>query len=370
VKPVQRDLTAAPGESFGAAELRRPQPGSLFDRIVPGRLRFLAGLALVMCVVMVIVAQIQGLPIRDPDDALGPSWVRLPLILLVAVLIDVVPRVAYRSWTGLGALESLKQVLVERWPRAQVRFTLVGLVAWYVAYGAFRNLKSAVPFVNDALWDSRMAAWDRVLWLGHDPGPVLHAVLGTGWAAAFFSAIYLLWIGLIPASLAWALAWTRNHAIAAWFVTALAIDWALGVAAYYAFPTLGPIYSNAGDFSSLPENSTWLQATMLDDRVDVLADARGVDALQTIAAFPSLHVGMMVTLCLFVQWNTRSRIARWLCWAMLGLTCLSTMYLGWHFFVDVLGGTAIGALAVVLGAFVSGARRPTHDRAVGALRGE
>ena len=124
------------------------------------------------------------------------------------------------------------------------------------------------------------------------------------------------------------------------------------------------------DFASLPENSTWLPATVMDDRVAVLADARGVDALQTIAAFPSLHVGMMVTLCVFVQWNTRNRVGRWLCWTTLGLTCLSTMYLGWHFFVDVLGGAAIGAAAVVLAAFVSGARRPAPDRPVGTLRGE
>ncbi len=194
-----------------------------------------------------------------------------------------------------GAFAAIRQVLAERWPHDQIRFTLIGLASWYLTYSAFRNLKSAVPFVNDTIWDSQMADLDHVIWLGNDPAAVLHNLLGVGWAAAFLSAVYLLWIGLIPASLAWALTWTRNHAVAAWYVTALAFDWVLGVAAYYAFPTLGPIYSRPVDFMSLPESSKALQSTMMTDRFQVLGGPRASDTLQTIAAFPSLHVGMMVT---------------------------------------------------------------------------
>jgi membrane-associated phospholipid phosphatase len=225
------------------------------------------------------------------------------------------------------------------------------------------------PFVNDKLWDTRFASYDHILWLGHYPAPVLHDLFGTTWAASFFAVIYVLWIGLIPASLAWALAWTRNHVVAAWYITALALDWALGVTAYYVFPTLGPVYSRAGDFASLPHSATTLQTSMMSDRISVLASAHSVDTLQTIAAFPSLHVGMMVTLCLLVHWNTRNRILRALSWLMLGLTVLATLYLGWHFFVDVLGGAAVGALAAWLGGLVVGAR-PSAMRHAGASSSE
>ena len=48
-------------------------------------------------------------------------------------------------------------MVVERWNRDQIVFTLSGLVTWYVAYVAFRNLKSYVPFVTDRLWDTELA---------------------------------------------------------------------------------------------------------------------------------------------------------------------------------------------------------------------
>ncbi len=369
----QQNLTAAPGSPAEAVEAERGL-GAPFRRWVPRQLWALVVLAFVMVVASVLVAESQHLPIRDPDDALGPSWIRLPLILLGAVLIDVVPRFVLRERQGTGVVTAVRQVLAERWPHDQIRFTLIGLVSWYLTYSTFRNLKNAVPFVNDTLWDAQMADLDHLIWLGHDPAAVLHNLLGVGFAAMFLSGIYLLWIGLIPASLAWALTWTRNHALAAWYVTALAFDWVLGVAAYYAFPTLGPIYSRPVDFMSLPESSKALQSTMMTDRFQVLGSPRATDTLQTIAAFPSLHVGMMVTICLLVHWNTRRVLPRVLAWTMLVLTVLATLYLGWHFFIDVLGGAAVGALAAWLGAYATGQRPPRFSaktgHPVGASEGE
>jgi membrane-associated phospholipid phosphatase len=355
VKPTHPEVATVGKPPLAAGEVVRAHTAvRVFDKVVPQRLRFLVLLALVMCVATALVTRWQDLPVRDPDNGLGPSWVRLPLILFGAVLLDVVPRMVLRWRRGVHGLTAVREVLAERWPRAQIQFSLLGLASWYLTYVAFRNLKSAVPFVNDRLWDTKFAGYDRIIWLGHYPGPVLHDLLGTGWASAFFSIVYVLWIGLIPASLAWALAWTRNHTVAAWYITALALDWALGVTAYYLFPTLGPVYSRAGDFSTLPHSATTLQSTMMDDRVAVLLGPHTVDTLQTIAAFPSLHVGMMVTMCLLVHWNTRNRILRGLSWLMLGLTVLATLYLGWHFFVDVLGGAVVGALAAYLGGLVIG----------------
>src|SRR3712207_4860186 len=44
-----------------------------------------------------VMAWIYALPFRDPDIAVGPSCLRLPVILLLAFLIDVLPRTVWRS---------------------------------------------------------------------------------------------------------------------------------------------------------------------------------------------------------------------------------------------------------------------------------
>jgi membrane-associated phospholipid phosphatase len=312
--------------------------------------------ALVLAVATVLVAWHEHLPIRDPNDLAGPTYARLPAILLLAWLLDVVPRAVARSGLRVrSVMRSLRAVMAERWSRAHVLFALSGLGAWYVCYAAFRNLKSYVPFVHPRIYDSMLERIDRSIWLGHRPADVLHSVFGTTWAAQFFSVVYVAWIVLIPITLAIALVWTRRPAAGSWYVTGMAVDWLLGVGAYFLVPTLGPIYSYPQDFAALPHTyATTLQHQLLTDRRSVLADPHATHALQTIAAFPSLHVGMMVTLCLFATWAGMARWIQVTSRIFLALTMLATVYLGWHFFVDVLGGAVLGALGAWIAALATG----------------
>ncbi len=96
-------------------------------------------------------------------------------------------------------------------------------------------------------------------------------------------------------------------------MTAFAVDWVLGVATYFAFPTLGPVYSDPGTFAGLHDTTvTTLQSSMIADRSIVLGDPTGHHAVQTIAAFASLHVGIMVTVCLLVELRAHAgRCASW-----------------------------------------------------------
>jgi membrane-associated phospholipid phosphatase len=48
-------------------------------------------------------------------------------------------------------------------------------------------------------------------------------------------------------------------------------------------------------------------------------------------------------------------------WTFLALTCVATIYLGWHFFVDVLAGLGVGTAAFVLAAKATG--NPLRRRA-------
>jgi hypothetical protein len=320
-----------------------------------GSFRFAVVLSVLLAAAAVAVAVVYHLPLRDPDGVSVPTYVRLPLILLATFLADVVPRAVARARSLRRLPPALVTVVRERWPADHIRFALVGLGAWYLTYVAFRNLKSYVPFVNRHLYDDVLARFDRVLFLGHDPAQVLHDVFGTGAAAHFFSFIYIAWIVLVPASLVVALVWSRDVRAGEWFVTAIAVDWVLGVATYFAVPTLGPVYSEPGLFAQLPH--TWvstLQGTMIQERYDVLAGPFATDAVQTIAAFASLHVGITVTVCLMAELLLMPRWLRGSLWVFLVLTVLCTVYLGWHFFADALGGAVLGAGGVLIAAWGTG----------------
>ncbi len=310
---------------------------------------------LLMLLGTIWIAGTENLPIRDPD-AFIPGYLRMPLIVLAAILTDIVPRAVHRSGYRLKRVPAAwREVAAERWPRSHWTFALSGMAAWYLTYATFRNLKSFVPFVNQNNYDAELNSIDKAIFFGREPADLLHDLIGTGVTAQLMSAVYLVWIFLVPVSIAVALVWTRHNRAGSWYVTAVAFDWALGALLYLLVPTVGPIYSDPDEFTDLPHTyATWLSEKLLDDRVAVLADAWDSGTLQSIAAFASLHVGIMVTICLVAEFVGLARWIRVSAWVFLAATCVSTVYLGWHFFVDVLGGIVLGAIGVWLAAMATG----------------
>ncbi|MFT4263051.1 MAG: phosphatase PAP2 family protein [Nocardioides sp.] len=305
--------------------------------------------------IMLVMSATTNVPLHDPDNVL-PGYIRFPLIVIAVLAVDVVPRVAVASVRRrLAPWRALVHVMRDRWPASHWWFAANGVVSWYVCYAAFRNVKSMAPIANPLRWDDELAHLDSLVLGGHDPARLLHSLLGQGWAAHLLSSVYFLWIAMVPVSIAFALVWTRVGSAGAWFVTAVSVDWLGGAILYYLVPTVGPIYSDHPTFAGLPHTYvTTLANDMWDDRVKVMAAPTTYDGLQTIAAFPSLHVGIMVTITMTVILIRAPRIARIAAWTMLVLTVLATVYLGWHFGADVIGGAALGAFAVWAAAMGTG----------------
>ena len=325
------------------------------SRVYADRFVFAWAAGLVMALATVLIAAVEDLPILDPDSFI-PGYIRFPLIVLGGVLLDIVPRALWRARREPFTLVARwRDVVAERWTKPQVKFALHGVGAWYLTYAAFRNIKSMAPFVNERLYDIDLGRIDRFLFLGHEPAQLLHDVMGTGWAAHVMSGVYMVWIVMVPVTIAIALVWTRHTRAGSWYVTAVAFDWMLGAATYLLLPTVGPIYSDPDTFSMLPTTYvSELQSSMLADRQAVVADPWLADTLQTIAAFASLHVGIMVTICLIVEYVGLARWIRVGAWVFLALTVLATVYLGWHFFVDTLAGAALGSATVWMAAMATG----------------
>ena len=296
-----------------------------------------------------------GHPLKDPDGVAGPAWVRLPGIVLLFLLADVVPRVLRRSRTAGGIRPALREVLSERWPARRLSVVAVGLASFYASYVAYRNLKSFLPFLREKVYDEALLDLDRAMAFGQDPATLLHDLLGTGVTAHVLSAVYLLFLAFVPLSLAAALVWSRSLLTGALYVTALSLDWLLGAASYYLLPSLGPAFAAPELFARLPETGvSRLQENLYEARLEVLADPVGTTAVHGIAGFASLHVAIVLTGCLVAQRLGLPALVTRAMWAFFALTVVSTVYFGWHYLIDDVAGALIGWAAVVLAAKVTG----------------
>jgi membrane-associated phospholipid phosphatase len=311
--------------------------------------------ALVTSAVAVVCAVSLGLPLRDPDGFLGPTYVRLPLIVGLMLAADVVPRAMWRARSLRTLPQQLVHVARERWPWQRLRPALIGLAAFYATYVSYRNLKHFLPLLRPDLVDDELLDLDRAMTGGLAPAEVLHDLLGTGVAASVLSWAYLAFLMFVPASLALALVSRGRGRDASWYVTALCLNWSLGTASYYVLPSRGPIYAEPELFWALPETGTsQLQNSLLMSRWMVLTDPQGTERIQSIAAFASLHVSIIFTAALIAQLTLRSVALRAVLWAFFALTVLATIYFGWHYIVDDIAGLAIGGAAVLLAAWGTG----------------
>ena len=176
----------------------------------------------------------------------------------------------------------------------------------------------------------------------------MHSLLGVGVPTHILSTGYAAFIVFLPLSLAIALVFSRDIRSGLFYATALSVNWVLGAASYFLIPSLGPVYYHPQGFAHLPHSEvTRLQDMLLDQRVEFLVHPTTATP-QSIAAFASLHISMSLTAVLAAHLLGVGRRLKVGLWIWLGLTTLATVYLGWHYFLDDLGGVviALGALGV------------------------
>jgi membrane-associated phospholipid phosphatase len=317
---------------------------------------FAVALALAVGALTWLASYRYNLPLRDPDGLAGPSYVRLPLIVLLFYIADVVPRALIANRGFKNFVQSVKSYTRERWTRSRLSLVVVGLLTFYVVYVGYRNLKGFLPAIRyHVKYDTVLLKLDRAFAFGHDPATVLHHVLGIGIAAHVLALVYVFFLIFVPLSLGAALVWSKNVATGFWYVTALCINWVLGVASYYWVPSVGPFISNAKAFVTLPHTGvTSLQSALLQGRQSYLEDPHATDSVQSVAAFASLHVSVIFTASLICWFVIPSRIVRITMWVYFVLTVLSTIYFGWHYILDDIAGLVIGLISVWVGAKTTG----------------
>jgi len=317
----------------------------------------LVGCAVVMGMLAIVTALALDKSLADPEGFLGPSSLRLPLLLSGAFLADILPRTL---WLSRGHPGRWQEIVLERvrthWTRERMTLVVMGLVCFYITYVSYRNLKSFLPFVIDSKYDRELHVIDNALFLGNEPGLVMQDLLGTGVSAHLLSFVYLWFLPLVPLALTAWLIWSRNISYGYWFVTSQCIAWSLGTLSYYLLPTLGPGFYVAWVYEDVINAGTPTSQLM-----DTLSGARqrvvwaGVeDAVQSTAGFASLHVAITLLVALMIQYTLRSRIVHWIFWVNFALTVVATLYFGWHYVADDVAGILIALLAFYLGGRASG----------------
>lgn len=299
-----------------------------------------------------------GVPMRDPEGFLGPAWVRLPLIGLMFFTAGVVPQAIRR--VGVRPISNLKKVPAEireivrtEWSWKRLGYITTGLLAFYICYVSYRNLKSHLPEARNANWDTELLRLDHWLFLGHNPGPVLHDLLGTQVAAHVLAFAYVAYLPLIPLSLGAFLVWSRDYSRGAWFATALSLNWVLGTISYYLLPTFGPAFVQPEMYRELASTSAGdLQNSLFRAATRFYDDPSG-GATFGIAGFASLHTSVVLTACLFFERTAQKRVVRIAGWIFFILTVLATIYFGWHYLVDDVAGALIAWISVTLGGWAT-----------------
>ena len=292
----------------------------------------------------------------DPEGFLGPSWLRLPLLVLGAMALDMLPRTLWESRLNPALMGGIvRQRWREHWTRERLTLVVMGLVCFYITYVSYRNLKSFLPFImGDEKYDRELHLMDRVLFFGNEPATVLHTIFGTGASAHVLSAVYLWFLPLVPLALAGWLVWSRNITYGYWFATSQCLAWTLGTASYYALPTLGPGFQYGHLYEDLANTgSGQLMDSLYYARQGVIVgDVE--KAVQSVAGFASLHVAITLLVALMVQYTLRNRFLQWVCWINFVITVVATLYFGWHYIADDIAGVAIALVSFWLGGLASG----------------
>jgi hypothetical protein len=306
--------------------------------------------AVVSLLLALVATRIAGVTFRDWEHAVAWRCTWMAGVIGLLVLLDIVIRAGARSRKRVPTWAGMRAVQQERWTPRRLAAAGGALVSFYVTYLAYRNVKSAVPLLRPGdLLDSQLASFDRALFAGNDPAVVLHGVLGTGIAADILALVYMAFFYFVLASLPLALVFSPLPQRGIFYVTAVSLNWALGAVSYLLLPALGPIFATPGVFADLPaSDATHLQGVLLRQRFEFLSDPMAPSAHQGIAAFASLHTSIVFTAAIAAEVSRVGRPVRIALWALAALTTTATVYLGWHYVVDDLGGVVIALVALGL----------------------
>ena len=210
---------------------------------------------------------------------------------------------------------------------------------WYpVAFipATFKELTYLIPLVHPHDFDVQLAAIDQRLfaahptvWLERWTWPALTEVLQLVYATYYFMPIIL-------GAVLWRKAWFERYRF---WVFVVALGFYVSYLGYIAVPATGPRFLPAiKDAQSFPLTGVWLFQGLRE----TLDRAEGI----TRDCFPSGHTEL--TLLVLYYARRFHRRTFWLLLPVGSALIFSTVYLRYHYVIDVIAGAATAALVILI----------------------
>ncbi len=258
------------------------------------------------------------------DRVLPHEWVFGAFLLLIAI--RLLANEAARGWSLVYFGLLLAAIYMVSWTEIEPTAARwrIRLGSYFVVMGiAFYTMGFAIPLLSSQRMDSMLLGWDRAL-LGETPAVTLEPLLRP-WLEDLSMAGYLFFFYYL---LAGPFHYARDDLPAfRKCIVGLFTMYGIAFMGYVELPAGGPHL--AMTFQT-PLHGAWLLNSTLD-----LVN-RGSNSVDV---FPSIHLAVSLYLLLF-DWNHWRRRFWWVL-APCALLWFSTLYLRFHYFVDLLAGVLV-----------------------------
>lgn len=242
------------------------------------------------------------------------------------------------------------------WPWLFQTCCAFGLIATQMAVLSWS--KNMMPHVVGFSSDQLLADLDYAIF-DTDPWLWLHQAMP--WAGPFIDKVYISWapvkflvllvLVVLPQNS------ERSILLCSYFITM-----SLGAISQYLMPSAGPIFFERiglGDrFAAMPI-APWVEVAANYLWQDYTGQSGKLGT--GISAMPSLHVAISAWF-IFVA-RSQFPLLQLVAWPYFVTICVGSVYLGWHYAVDAVGGTLIAVAAL----FIS--RRLIREKEPNAIRG-
>ncbi len=200
-----------------------------------------------------------------------------------------------------------------------------------------------LPAVSPGSLDQQLLDLDMALF-GVEPAMVFDHWI-SGWTTEWFSFFYYSYFFLLASHILPIVFFGRDHQLLAEFALGMTLVSTIGHTCYMLVPGFGPYMDPSLFQHELPEGLWW---TLVNQIVESGGAHKDI--------FPSLHTAIPSFILLF-SFHNRGLYPYRLTWPVVALftanIIVATMFLRWHYLVDVIAGLILASVAYVISLKVS-----------------